>query len=410
MKLTKIILVLFAGMISQTVASTATALPSYHEPEILARANGYDTFNLPQPSYLNSTSVAISDRGDVAFKLMSFSERGNQGYWFKTPQEKVGRVVYEAPENEYLSDPRLNSKGQLSFSIFNEAKSLGVFVYDATTQMAEHVLKASSDLKLNYFGDPQLTTEGELFFRGVDADNNRQFYKLKDGQVTRLISEGEKSGSLPFSFLFRATPNTAGKIAFKTRLGPAGEWSESAPDAVVVLDTNNPLAQPEIIAADRDLDANSAYEWFGNVVSLSENGKHLLFVTRIQNKKAIVKVTDGVHTVLAKEGESGISVIEPFNPKINNNGVAVFRAFDQKKLRGIYVADESGLDRLTGEGDMLISDLGKSFVLAEPSFPGLAGDVDINNNDEVVFACVLKSAYTEREIWGSAVYRIVPVK
>ncbi|AGH96769.1 hypothetical protein [Pseudobdellovibrio exovorus] len=391
----------------------ANALPSYNEPEILARANGYDTYNLPQPSYLNSTSVAISDRGDVAFKLMSFSERGNQGYWFKTAAEKAGRVVYEAPENEYLSDPRLNSNGQLSFSVFNEVKSLGVFVYDANTQTTEHVLKPSATLKLNYFGDPQLTTQGELFFRGVDADNNRQFYKLANGQVTRLIAEGEKpslSDALPFSFLFRATPNTAGKIAFKTRLGPAGEWSESAPDAVVVLDTNNPLAQPEIIAADRDLDANSAYEWFGNVVSLSENGKHILFVTRIQNKKAIVKVTDGVHTILAKEGEAGISVIEPFNPKINNNGVAVFRAFDQKKLRGIYVADESGLNRLTGEGDMLISDLGKSFVLAEPSFPGLAGDVDINNSNEVVFACVLKSAYTEREIWGSAVYRIAPVK
>lgn len=404
MNFSKTILVFVLLVISQMAA----ALPDYSEPEIMARANGYDVYNLPAPSYLNSTSAAISDRGDVAFKLMSFSERGNQGYWMKTPQEKAGRIVYEAPEHQYLSDPRINAKGQLSFTVFNEVNSLGVFIYDAVTETIEHVLKPSKDLKLNYFSDPQLNVNGELYFRGVNADNERHFYKFANGQANRLVSEGEKSYGLPFSYLFRATPNSLGQVAFKTRLGEKDQWSESAPDAVVVLNTSGDAPTAQVIAMDRDFDTTSKYEWFGNVVSISEDGRHVVFVTRVQNKKAIVKVTEGQHRVVAQEGQNGISSIEAFNPKVNNNGVTVFRALDGKNLRGVYVADKTETKRLVGEGDMLISDLGKSFVLAQKNFPGLAGDVDINNSDEVVFACVLKSAYEENRMWGSAVYKISP--
>lgn len=61
----------FALLLLTLSSSVFSAIPNYSAPEILARANINDGYNLPPMSFLNSTSPVINNRGDVTFKLMA---------------------------------------------------------------------------------------------------------------------------------------------------------------------------------------------------------------------------------------------------------------------------------------------------------------------------------------------------
>lgn len=395
-----------------TAAQIATAeIPRYNEPELVARANGYDSYNLPSPSYLNSTSPALGDDSSVAFKLMAVYDRGNQAMWYKGPMDLAGKIVYEAPENKYVSDGQINASGELTFSVFDEVRSDGVFVYNPLTQTTEKTFSPKGT-DITYFGDPQRLLDGSTVFRATTFENDRRFYIL-GSQLLSLAEEGESLAGLQLSYLFGPTISHNGKWAFKARLGEKKDWAESAADRILLLaPTPSPQQGPAYelitVAEDKDSNAQSAYEWFGNVVSLSNDGHTLVFVARENGKKVIVQVQNGQSRTVAAEGRDGLTQIEPFNPKVNNNGLTVFRAKNEKGLRGVYLADGRSVRRLVGEGDMVISDLGKSIIMDEKSFPGLAGDVDINNKNEILFSCVLKSAYGDDKRWGSAIYLLKP--
>lgn len=394
------ILLLLAG-------NARAVLPEYQDAEIVARANGFDTYNLPVPAYLNSTSPVISDDGDVAFKLLSVYERGNQAMWLQPTRALNGMVIYEAPENKYVDDGQFDSQGRLTFSVFDEFSSEGIFLYDPQGGAVKKALP-SDGLGLVYFSD-SLALGENLIFRGTTPQNERGFY-FYDGQARHLrpvLSEGQTQWGITFSYLFVPTVSASGSWAFKARLGEKGDWAEAAADRILLLQPEADTYRLRTVAADRDSDPASPYDSFGNVVSLSQNGKYVVFVARSEGKKLIVRETAGGQVTVAEEGRDGLSEIEAFNPKVNNLGVTVFRAKDLRGLRGIYIADETGLRRLVGETDQLIADLGKSTIYVKPNFPGLAGDVDINNRNEIVFSCVLKSGY-EEELWGSAVFRLRP--
>lgn len=403
---------IFVIALTLVTQAALAEIPNYNEPEILARANGYDTYNLPAPSYLNSTSPALGDDSSVAFKLMSVYERGNQAVWYKGPSQPFGKIIYEAPEGKYVTDGQINSRGELSFSVFDEVRSDGVFVFNPRTETTEKVFSPKGT-DITYFGDPQRLPDGNMVFRATTVDNDRRFYLL-GAQLLPLAEEGEAMNGLQFSYLFGPTVSGDGKWAFKARLGEKKNWAESAADRILLMvPTPSPQRGPAFdvitVAEDKDSNPQSPYEWFGNVVSLSNDGQVLVFVARENGKKVIVRVQNGVYETVATEGQDEISQIEPFNPKVNNNGLTVFRAKDKKGLRAIYIADGQTVRRLVGEGDRLISDLGKSDIIAKNGYPGLAGDVDINNKNEILFSCVLLSGY-DGSHWGSAIFMLKPIQ
>ena len=128
---------------------------------------------------------------------------------------------------------------------------------------------------------------------------------------------------------------------------------------------------------------------FYNTTGISKNGMVTFTASLLDSRKAIVLWRDGVLHTIASEGDNNISEIEMFAPKINNQGIVLFRALDNTGARGLYLANQKGVERIIGEGDEVMTDLGAGKILSNPNYPGFSGEVDFNDQGEIVFHCGL---------------------
>lgn len=384
------------------------AMPEYEAPELLARANIRDGHNLPPMSYLSNTSPVINNRGDVIFKLMAFDGENNQGLWLKLNEEKNGKIVYTAPEVRFITDPSINAHRKVVFNLYDEGITDGLFLLDGETLKVDQVLKPEG-LGVAYFTYSQVLSNGKIYFRGTSEENERSFYEF-DGNLKKIIAEGVDTYGQKSSYLFRPFLNDKGEMVFKRRLGENGEWDENKGDEILLL---KPTAQntfePVVIAKDRDADPNSFYMSFANSVSLSTNGLIAFSAVLEDSHRALIMYKDGILRNLAIEKADDLSEIELFTPKINDKGLVAFRAKDLEGKRGLYVANTEGFKKIIGEGDEVMTDLGMAKILSNPNYPGFTGEIDMNDNGEIVFSCLLVSSKDDKE-WGSAIMKISPKK
>ena len=382
----------------------AETLPEYAPPELLVRVHFMDTYNLPPLTYLSNTSPAINNQGDVAIKLMAVDGKTNQAVWFK-PHNAPGEVIYIAPEDHYVTDPTLNDRGQVTFSPFNDFESLGVLVYDSLSKTTD-VKVSGPEHKIMYAGYAQTLNDGTTIFRSMGKDYDRSFVEYKDSYST-VAREGERRFDTPAAYLFRPSVNDKKQWAFRVRLGERGEISDAQSDQILLIQPKGDGTYEKIvIAQDRKGDPNSNYTGFGHAVSLSQNGM-VAFVGHLPDRrKSLVLYKDGELHSLVTEGLDDISELELFTPRLNSSGTVAFRAKNTKGVRGLYVANESSVKRLLGEGDGVMTDKGYGSFLLKQDFPGFAGDIDFNEKGELVFACVLASP--ENRIIGDAIYKLSP--
>jgi hypothetical protein len=403
----KLVLSLFVLVIN----SAQGAIANYAAPEILARANISDGYNMPPMSFLNNTSPVINNRGDVAFKIVAVEGVNNQVLWVKTAEDASGKIVYEAPDERFLTDPSISDAGKIAFNLYDEGVTDGLFLYDSKSMEVSQVL-SPDNLPIQYYTYPQVLDNNHIFFRATDDNNDRIFFEFTGTKLNKILAEGVETLGIKSSYLFRPSVNELGQIAFKTRIGEKGQWDESNPDSILVLtpssDPKAPGMKVTTIARDQDSDTSSKYISFGNSVSLSKHGLVAFMGVLADSKKAIVISKDNVLTNLAIEGQNGISEIEMFAPKINDQGLVLFRAKDTSGKRGLYLADGVTVKRIVGEGDEIETDLGAGKILSNPNFPGFGGEVDMNDQGEIVFYCLIVSL--DNKELGSAVYKITPKK
>jgi hypothetical protein len=402
----KCVLSLFVLVIHSSVYA---GIADYNAPEILARANINDGYNIPPMSFLNNTSPVINNRGDVAFKIVAVEGVNNQVLWVKTAEDTAGKIVYTAPEERFLTDPSLSDSGKIAFNLFDEGVTDGLFLYDIKTLEASQVL-SPDNLPIQYYTYPQVLNNNHIYFRATDDNNDRIFFEFNGKNLNKILAEGVESLGIKSSYLFRPSVNEVGQIAFKARIGERGQWDESNPDSILML---TPSTDPKVpgmkvitIARDQDSDPHSKFISFGNSVSLSKHGMVAFMGVLADSKKTIVISKDSVLTNLAVEGQNNISEIEMFAPKINDQGVVLFRAKDKSGKRGLYLGDGTTVKRIVGEGDEIITDLGAGKILSNPNYPGFGGEVDMNDKGEIVFYSLIVSK-DDKEL-GSAVYKITP--
>lgn len=386
-------------------ASTSWALPTYQAPVMQVRAHFQSTFNLPPLSYLSNTSPSINNHGDVALKVMALNGTTHQAVWFKPKQAAKWQIVYEAPEDRYVSDPTVNDGGLVTYSPFSEVMSDGLFVFDSSTGMTTQKISGAEN-KLVYLAYVQTLNDGTSVFRGMGTDFVRGFYEVTP-ELKSVAQEGQVNFGTPSAYLFKPSVNERRQWAFKVRVGGPGEIGDQQSDQILLVKPTPQGYEKIIVAQDKKGDMSSPFTGFGNGVSLSQNGLVAFVGHDKANIKSMILWDRGNLTILAQEGLNGISELELFSPKVNSQGVVAFRAKDKKGLRGIYVASKDGLKRVIGEGDYIPTDLGEGQILVKTDFPGLAGDIDLNENNEIAFACVL--ATDNGKITGDAVYRISPV-
>lgn len=388
---------LFLALLTVTSSFSFAALPDYQLPEILARANEADSYNLPTMSFLNSTSPFINNKGDVVFKVMAVEGQNTQSLWVN------GKIVYRAPEDKILTDPTMNENGQVIFSIYEELSSDGVFVYDISSKSTKNVLpNPSSDMVAHSY--TQILNDGEIFFRGTDINDDRTFYHFTNS-LTKVFSEGDNSLGFQASYIFGPVVNSQHQTATKVRLGNKKDWDEKFPDQILLINKDGSF---RVIAEDRKSNPISPYAGFTNSVALSENGYVAFIALKEDKSKSLIVDKAGTKVLIATEGKDEISEIELFAPQVNIHGNVLFRAKNLKGLRGLYLADGQSIRRLIGEGDMIPTDLGMGRIVIDPQCPGFGGNVRINDGNEIVFYSVIDSANGKYE-WGSAVYKITPV-
>lgn len=395
------------GLMFLILSAPASAnLPVYDAPLILARANIGEGFNLPEMSFISNTCPVINNRGDVSFKLMGFGGENSQGLWVKKGTEENGKIVYTAPEMRLISEPNLNEKGKIAFNQFDEGVTDGIFTIDADTSVVDQVLKPESE-EITFYTYPQVLSNGKVYFRATDQENVRTYYKY-DGSLKPIITEGALAYGQKSSYLFKPYLNDSGAMTFKRRIGETGEWDERNPDEILLLKPVGNSYESVIIAKDKDSDPDSKFLGFTNSSSISKSGMVAFTAILEDNSKAIILSKEGKLTNLVIEKNDGISEIELFAPKVNDQGMVVFRAKDMDGKRGIYITSIDGTKKLVGEGDEIMTDLGLATILSNPNFPGFGGDVDMNDHGEIVFYCLVMGAKNNQE-WGSAVFKISPL-
>ncbi len=384
-----------------------SAIPNYNTPQILARANINDGYNLPPMSFLSNTSPVINNRGDISFKLLAVDGQRKQGLWVKRGVEENGKIIYSAPDYRFLTDPSINDKGIIAFNLYDEGETDGIYTLNSDTQEVVQLLKPTNK-NILYYTYPQVLTNGKVFFRGTNQDNVRAFYQF-DGSLKTIISEGATAFGQKSSYLFKPVMNDSGAMTFKRRLGPIGEWDERMPDEILLIKPNGSTYDSIIVAKDKDSDSASVFKGFFNTSSVSRTN-HVAFTAFLEdNTRVLILYKDGVSKNIASEKVDGISEIENFSPKVSDQGIVLFRAKDELGKRGIYLADASGVKRIISEGDEVSTDLGMGKILSNPNYPGFGGEVDMNDQGEIVFNCLLVGARDNKE-WGSAIFKISPLK
>lgn len=382
--------------------STLAAVPIYSAPEILARANGPESLNLPPWAFLSNATPILSHHGDVSFRVVALEGNTTPGLWVKKSTEPAGRIVYRGPEGKFMSDPAMNEKHQVVFSIFEEGASEGLFVYNHMTGDTQNILTAQNS-DVFAFGYPQILNDGSIYFRATHQSNDRSLYRYAS-TLKQLVTEGEDFYGFKASYLFSPVWNHQQQTAFKIRLGNRKDWDNKYPDQILLLEKDGRF---RIVAADRKSNARSPYIGFTNSVALSENGL-VAFVAELENgKKTLVLDEGGLQVRLATEGLNDISELELFPPRINSAGLVVFRARNAHGKRGLYAADRTDLRRLLGENDEIPADLGKALILSDKNYPAFSGGVSLNDRNELVFHTLITSP--QGESWGSAIYKMTPL-
>ena len=365
-------------------------VPSYSTYQLEARSNFGDGFNLPSGSSFNSGTPAIAPDGTVTVRLLVVGSTGNGGLFYG--KDGVGGVVYDAPTDRFVSDPSINSAGEVAFERSWDFESEGVYVYDPVTGNSTLRVPVGGSFGIQNFGDPQINASGQIGCR-VDLGSAQAFVTDDAGTQSLYAQEGVDG----VGYLFLAEFNDAGQLAGKVRLGGI---DESRPDEIRRYE---PGGGYTTIAVDQDSDSGSIFTRFGNGVSLSNSG-WVAFVGRTSVGDGIY-VSDGVTLrTIATVADPDINSIDFFYPSVNDDGLCAFRAFDGAGLRVIFAGDGTSLERVVTEHDILPTDLGDARVDQNDSSPVFGGNPAINNRGDVAFAATLTPPDNNQIEWGTGLF------
>lgn len=378
------------------ITTARAGVPPYAEFELQARGSFTDGYSLPPRSFFTNSTADLSDSGYVAIHLIDVGGSLNHGVWLGG--SGTGSVVHELTGGELMGDVSVNDAGYVAWQQYfgND----GIWLYDPTAGSPERIVGMGGFYGLTGFGDPIITNENVVGFRGKSG--SAQMYIGDDhGTQWRPVAEVGADSSSPYSYLFSPAFNELRQFAGKARRGALGQWDESQPDEIRVW---NPDGSSVLIAVDRDSDAGSPYARFDNSVALNDSGDVAFIATLVSGGRGVF-VGDGTTTVtITTTTDPEISDIEFFHPALNNSGWVAFRAFDESGFRAVFVGDRESLVRVATEHDVVPSDLGDARIDQHDDSPVFGGNVSINACGDVTFQCGLAPPDNPYIEWGSAVY------
>lgn len=343
--------------------SASATLPPFGEPVIYARS-GLTAFNLPDGSSLASPTLSVNNSRDLVVDVNFVGNTGMPGVFFAEYNLglPLGGIVANASDT-ISGDPQVNDLGEAIYAV---GLADAPFVYDSATTTNSPInyplgVTGSSNLVLT---ETQLI--GGRLDIGFTGDVHGTFVRQSVGLpgLTMYVADNGVDVASPYSFLY--TPDTSdmgGPIG-----GPAGtpriasKVSTTAGfdfEEIHIFDADG---TSRLVAVEIETDPMSPFsEFVTNSVAISDNGRIVAFQANdLAGTSGIYRYDDSTGTIdlIAQSGSGMVSSIDIFSPDVNNQGLVVFRGDDLNGLSSVFVGDGSSVQRVAGEGDQLVTDLG----------------------------------------------------
>lgn len=373
---------------------------SFKDFKIVARAHNYETYALPSPSFLNNITPQINNFGDVSFHAVSYyDENPSHGLFYKSSIESKGKIVYSAPNQRYISDPSMSGNGRIAFNQYDDGQNDGIFLYNSNTSLTSRFLSPKL-LGLESFSRVIINFFNDIVFKGRDEFGDRFLIVKKYEQAPFILARHGKSIDDDLvSYLFGPDLNNEYLVS-KVRFGESRKWGESRPDTLIKWNINNGKKEKVF---DIDYNQSSTFKSFLNSVSVSSTGAMVFISEDLNRKKAIFLQNNNSVKKLIEEGDGNIAEIEYFSVAVNSFDDIAFRAIKKNGRRAIFYIKNNIIKELISEGDYLPSDQSTVRIITKAGFPGFSGGININDNDEIVFHCLIESKNGESDM-GSAIY------
>jgi len=412
--------------------STYSSIPSrytYHlqarcdSGALLRNAERIQAYNLPNWYSFGNISPSINNNGNVAFKVLGL---WHQAIWYGTA--RTSRLVYTGPRGALLSKVSLNNQECLVWEQLR-SRDNGIWHYDAVTSSSTCLTTAP--IGSCGWASATLNDCGSVGFRAkfADAYGFAAYSATPAPATSTLALMGNLDVSSIYSFLFLPSFNNNGQLAAKVRLGQPGDIGDERPDQIRIFD---PDGSAKLIVADRNYDTDSPYQSFDNSIGFNDNGQIAFIATLSSGQRGVFRFdsvgTNAIYAdapnvataslsqqrfaiahgmsakLIAIEGDGQISRIERFPPKLNNNGLTVFRAFDAEGLRAIWAGDGVTLHKVVSEGDILPTDIGMLRLARPDDGAVFSGSPDLNDQGDIVFAASLSDPEEARIGFGAGLF------
>ena len=376
------------------VLPTAVATPipaSAYSLLMQARAaTGGSAFNLPDGSSFNSVSPQINDAGTVSFRVQVVggtfdpgSGESKYGIWYGG--RGTGSIVHLGSLGALVTgDTHTNQAG---VTVWTQGLSAadGIYRYDPGTGASARVINGPAGATS---WTPKVNNAGVIGSRTGYGGNAQQYisYVLSPAGNAVHASTVDADLTAPYSFLFSMAQDDSRRISGVVRVGPAGSATDATrPDQ---LRRFNADGSSLLLTEDQDSTPGAPFAAFDSTTpGMSDDGSKVAFIARTTSAAS----TRGVHLwdngsliPIATPGV-GLSSIDNFSAQVNDSGLVVFRATDLSGRISIFTGDGSGLTRLIGVGDTILTDLGPRTITF------LSGNPDINNLGEIAFGAQLDS-------------------
>lgn len=377
-------------------------------------------YNLPNRYSFGNISPSLNNNGNIAFKVLG---PWHQAIWYGG--DRTGRLVYIAPKSALLSKVSLNNQECLVWEQLRSPRN-GIWHYDAATNASTQL--TTSPLGSCGWAGATLNDRGWVGFRAkfADAYGLACYHPTPSPATSTLALMGNLDASSIYSFLFLPSFNNQGQIAAKVRLGQPGDIGDERPDQIRIF---GPDGDSKLIEVNQNYDPDSPYQSFDNSIGFNDKEQIAFIATLSSGQRGVFRFDPGgtkamlkpsgsapptalCSWLIALEGSGQISRLERFPPKLNNNGLIVFRAFDNNGLRAIWVGDGVTLHKVVCEGDILPTDIG-TLKLARPDNGAVfIGAPDLNDQGDIVFAASLSDPQDARIGYGAGLFvaRATPIE
>jgi len=368
---------------------------SFSKIELVARANRYNSFRMPEISFVNSSTIAHNTKGDIAFAFsMMLKGEVRSGIWYRKEGKKHWKIVHVAEEGFFLSDPFLNESGDFIFSEFTGGSVKGVYKFDHHSNKVRKIF-ADLDGRFSSYGNLQLNDDGLILVRGNSFNHSRSVYKYFKGKWERIVSDREKG----ISYVFGAKLSLYNQVVLKIREGDTRDFGEERPDSLRRYFSESDY---DILATDINKNEQSPFKAFNNTPGTHYLSPYVVSITTLKNgNKAIVRFKDGMYEIITEEGNNKIKTLEYFTPSVNQQGHLAFRGIDDKGKRNIYFFDGKKVRSIVSENQLIDTDsvTGRIYSKNGPCF---GGGVTLNNKDQVIFQAKVYSKNLEEDL-GKAI-------